>query len=530
MSCAWSISTPDRYSGVAGDVGDEETGGVRFDHNGPILTYPATERHSIFLGARLPHSTSAWLRLPALGATLVIALAAALSLRGAANPGGTFGTPSPSAAGGVPRVEIASPPTGSSGNVGRSIDVDVRGSDTSPIGVSRLGAVRRRQGRRPGHGRRRRDAAQLCRDPELGSPGTGHFYAFRLLVPARRYGQRAGRSDRHRHRPGHPEPDPDTRTDAHADAFAFRLTDTDGYAQPVPQANADANARADRRPRRGLGRAGRDAAVDSRPARDADRAHPEPGRVPVPYIRVSASLAGSADRGRTGGLGPGKPTTLSLTLTPTKPAGNAAGAGPAAARLCRYQPADQLARLAGHSHRLSRRDSDTRANAYAYPLAAARCARQRTLNARHARAMALKGERLDGRGILAADQAVDATPCRVRKRLPIEERPPQRLLSVRSVRGHCACAAALPPAVVTTFVTIRFCAPRHLDHSGEQHPFLPRPASTAPGGSAGGAIAERRAHRRERWPGRPYRSPDIPRTTPSVSRSSRRLGGFGRRL
>ncbi len=42
------------------------------------------------------------------------------------------------------------------------------------------------------------------------------------------------------------------------------------------------------------------------------------GGYPVPYIRVSSSLAGSADRGRTGAIGPGKTITLSLTLTPTK--------------------------------------------------------------------------------------------------------------------------------------------------------------------------------------------------------------------
>jgi hypothetical protein len=79
-----------------------------------------------------------WLKpLPAIA--LIVSLAAcSLSLRGAAGPGGTFGTPTPAIAAGQPTVAIAAPATGTSAAVGQIIAVDVRAADPYPVGVARL--------------------------------------------------------------------------------------------------------------------------------------------------------------------------------------------------------------------------------------------------------------------------------------------------------------------------------------------------------------------------------------------------------
>lgn len=62
-----------------------------------------------------------------------------LSLRGVGNPvGGPFATPTTFRAPGPPSVIIAAPADESPGAVGRTIAFDVRGSDAWPVGVARL--------------------------------------------------------------------------------------------------------------------------------------------------------------------------------------------------------------------------------------------------------------------------------------------------------------------------------------------------------------------------------------------------------
>jgi len=266
----------------------------------------------------LPHSTSAWLRLPALGATLVIAVGCALSLRGAANPGGSFGTPSPTAVGGVPRVEIASPQTGSSGNVGRSIDVDVRASDTSSIGISRLelfvdGKVVDRV--MVGGGATRPNFAATLSWIPLG-PGTFTLSALSYRPdgtasqPAEVIVIITGQAIQSQTPTPEPTPTP-TPSPSGSQIPTVTLSPSPKPTPtptPVPiGVHVEVWVEPAEMPLWTVGQ------------RATLLVHVQnQGGYPVPYIRISSSLAGSADRGRTGAIGPGKTITLSLTLTPTK--------------------------------------------------------------------------------------------------------------------------------------------------------------------------------------------------------------------
>jgi hypothetical protein len=254
--------------------------------------------------------------LPALGALIVTVVGCSLSLRGVANPGGTFGTPTPFSAGGPPRVEIVSPPTGSSGNVGRSIDVDVRGSDPFPVGVGRLELfVDDKVVDRVvvGGGAARQDFAAILSWVPLG-PGTFTLsaVAYRLdgtaSDPAKVIVVVTGEAIQSQ--TPTPEPTP-TPTPAPSGSQIPTVTLSPSpkptpTPTPVPiGVHIEIWVEPAELPLWTVGKRGTLVVhVQNQ------------GSYPVPYIRVSASLAGSADRGRTGALNPGQSTTMNLSLTP----------------------------------------------------------------------------------------------------------------------------------------------------------------------------------------------------------------------
>jgi Bacterial Ig domain len=261
-------------------------------------------------------STGRWLRLPVLGALIISVIGCSLSLRGAVNPGGTFGTPTPFAAGGAPTVEIAAPPTGSSSSVGRSVDVDVRGTDPFSLGVGRLelfvdGAPVDRVV--VGGGAARQSfAAVLSWIPLAPGTFTLSAVAYRLdgtaSAPAEVIvivtGQPIATQT--------PTPEP-TQTPLPTPSGSQIPTVTlSPSPKPTPTPTpAPIAARVD---------------VWVEPAdmppwtvgvRSTLLVHVQNlGPHPVPFVRISASLAGSSDRGRTGGLNPGQTTTISFSLTP----------------------------------------------------------------------------------------------------------------------------------------------------------------------------------------------------------------------
>lgn len=84
-------------------------------------------------------SPPAWLTPVLLVALAGAVTSCSLSLRGGVNAIGVSSTsPTPFVAGGPPLVEIAWPQSGAAVEVGRTIDVDVRGSDPWPLGIARL--------------------------------------------------------------------------------------------------------------------------------------------------------------------------------------------------------------------------------------------------------------------------------------------------------------------------------------------------------------------------------------------------------
>jgi Big-like domain-containing protein len=262
------------------------------------------------------HSTSAWLRLPALPVLIVAVVGCTLSLRGAANPGGTFGTPTPLTAGGPPRVEIASPATGSSGSVGHSIDVDVRGSDPYPFGVGRLELfIDDKLVDRVvvGGGAARQDFAAILSWVPLG-PGTYTLsaYAYRLdgavSDPAEVIVIVTGQAIASET----PSPEPTLTPTPSPSGSQIPTVTLSPSPKPTPTPtpvpigiHVEVWVEPAEMPAWTVGERGTLVVhVQNQ------------GGYPVPYIRVSASLAGSADRGRTGALAPGQSTTLKLSLTP----------------------------------------------------------------------------------------------------------------------------------------------------------------------------------------------------------------------
>ena len=254
--------------------------------------------------------------MPALGVLIVAVVGCSLSLRGVANPGGTFGTPTPLTAGGPPQVEIASPPTGSSGSVGHSIDVDIRGSDPFPIGVGRLELfVDDKLVDRVlvGGGAARQDFAAVLSWVPLG-PGTYTLsaYSYRLngaaSDPAAVIVIVTGQAI------ASETPSPEPTATPTPSPFGSQVPTVTLSPSPKPTPTPTPVP------------IGIHVEVWVEPAElpawtVGERAtlivHVQnQGAFAVPYIRVSASLAGSADRGRTGGLAPGQSTTLNLSLTP----------------------------------------------------------------------------------------------------------------------------------------------------------------------------------------------------------------------
>jgi hypothetical protein len=262
------------------------------------------------------HFTSAWLRLPALGALILAVVGCSLSLRGAVNPGGTFGTPTPLAAGGPPRVEIASPPTGSSGNVGHSIDVDVRGSDPYPIGVGRLELfvddklVDRVM---VGGGAARQDFAAILSWVPLG-PGTFTLsaYSYRLNGTASDPAQVIVIVTGQPIQSQTPTPEPTPTPTPSPSGSQIPTVTLSPSPKPTPTPtpvpigiHVEVWVEPAEMPAWTVGE------------RSTLVVHIQnQGGYPVPYIRVSASLAGSSDRGRTGALAPGQSTIMNLSLTP----------------------------------------------------------------------------------------------------------------------------------------------------------------------------------------------------------------------
>jgi hypothetical protein len=265
-------------------------------------------------GAGVRETTGAWLRLPVLGALIISIIGCSLSLRGATNPGGTFGTPTPVAAGGRPAVDIVSPPTGSSGNVGGSIDVDVRGAD--PFGVGRLELFvdgtpvdRVVVG---GGAARQNFAAVLSWIPLAPGTFTLSAFAYRLdgtaSAPAEVIvivtGQPIATQT--------PTPEPTLTPVPTPTGSQIPTVTLSPSPKPTPTptpapiaANVDVWVELADMPQWTVG------------VRSTLIVHVQNlGPNPIPFVRISASLAGSADRGRTGGLSAGQTTTLSLSLRP----------------------------------------------------------------------------------------------------------------------------------------------------------------------------------------------------------------------
>jgi hypothetical protein len=261
-------------------------------------------------------STGMWLRLPVLGALIISIIGCSLSLRGAVNPGGTFGTPTPLTAGGPPTVDIVSPPTGSSGNVGRSIDVDVRGADPFALGVGRLELFvdgtpvdRVVVG---GGAARQNFAAVLSWIPLAPGTFTLSAVAYRLdgtaSAPAEVIvivtGQPIATQT--------PTPEPTLTPLPTPTGSQIPTVTLSPSPKPTPTptpapilANVDVWVEPADMPQWTVG------------VRSTLVVHVQNlGPNPVPFVRISASLAGSADRGRTGGLNAGQTTTISLSLRP----------------------------------------------------------------------------------------------------------------------------------------------------------------------------------------------------------------------
>jgi hypothetical protein len=262
------------------------------------------------------HSTSAWLRLPVLAAVIVIAVSCSLSLRGAANPGGTFGTPTPTSSSGAPRVQIVSPATGSSASVGQSIDVDVRGNDPFAVGVGRLELfVDNKSVDRVvvSGGAARPDFAAILSWVPL-APGTFTLSAFAYRpdgtasAPAEVIVIVTGQAIQSETPTPEPTPTPTPSPSGSQVPTVTLSPSPKPTPTPTPQpigVHVEVWVET----------------TDIPPWTVGERATllvhiQNQGAYAVPYIKVSASLAGSSDRGRTGSLSPGQSTTLSLSLTP----------------------------------------------------------------------------------------------------------------------------------------------------------------------------------------------------------------------
>ena len=261
-------------------------------------------------------STGTWFRLPVLGALIISVIGCSLSLRGASNPGGTFGTPTPFAAGGPPTVQIVSPPTGSSGNVGRSIDVDVRGADPFALGVGRLElfvdgtAVDRVV---VGGGAARQDfAAVLSWIPLAPGTFTLSAFAYRLdgtsSAPAEVIVIVTGQAIETQ--TPTPEPTPTPQPTPSGSQIPTVTLSPSPRPTPTPTpapiaVHVEVWVEPAEMPHWTVG------------SRSTLIVHVQNfGPYQVPFVRLSASLAGSADRGRSGGLNAGQSTTISLSLTP----------------------------------------------------------------------------------------------------------------------------------------------------------------------------------------------------------------------
>jgi hypothetical protein len=281
-----------------------------------ILNYPAAERHTSQRRGSVREIRFSWLRLMVPVVLVAGVASCSLSLRGGSGPGVVVGTPTPIAAGGPPVVEIASPVDGTSAAVGQTVYVDARASDPWPLGIDRLELFANSDlvDRVVAAGGASRQSFGALLEWLPTAPGT-----FVLSVYAYRAdGSVSAPASISMLVTGHALPTP-TPPPSPTDSGLPFPTDSQ-----VPTVTLSPSPPATPTPSPTPLIA--NVVVTIVPAELPDWTVGVTSQVTVhvlsfnavPYIRVTASLAGSTDKGRTGALTPQQETTITLSLTPAK--------------------------------------------------------------------------------------------------------------------------------------------------------------------------------------------------------------------